>query len=161
MRMISVLVVGLLLLASGCTPKVAGFFGDKPIDRATFERQAVKRRGELEVQRATLTAELSAAETIGDPLAIAEINTEIAKHQAERQTYNDLYGQGVDDFDRQTKSNEQIFTALTAAGEFGATTAGIPPGLSQLALGAILAFAGRAGWIRIRQPKPTTPPATA
>jgi hypothetical protein len=160
MRTRTVIIAGLLALVmlSGCMPKVVGFFGDKPVDRATFERQAVKRRGELEVRRATLVAELAAAEKLGDAVAAAEVNTEIAKHQAERKTYNALYGQGVEDFDRQSESNEQIFATLTAAGEYGAAATGIPPGISQLALGAIFAFAARAGWIKMRKNKPTTPP---
>ena len=163
MRMRTAIAAGLLALAAigGCTPKVAGFFGDKPVDRAAFERQAAKRRGELEVRRATLAAELSAAEKLGDSAAIAEVNAKIAAHQAERKTYNDLYGQGVEGLNRQAESNEQMFTALTAIGEYGAATAGIPPGVSQLALGVILAMAGRAGWIRIRKAKPGAPPATS
>ncbi|MCP4378015.1 MAG: hypothetical protein GY794_17805 [bacterium] len=160
MRTRTVIAAGLLvvLMITGCMPKVVGFFSDDPVDRATFERQAVKRRGELEIRRATLTAELAAAEKLGDAVAIAEVNTEIAKHQAERKTYNELYGQGVEDFDRQNESNEQMFAALTAAGEYGATAVGIPAGISQLVLGAILAFAARAGWIKMRKNKPTTPP---
>jgi hypothetical protein len=57
MRKKHVLTAGLLtvmlITIGGCTPKVIGFFGDKPVDRATFERQAAKRRGQLEVQRAS------------------------------------------------------------------------------------------------------------
>jgi len=165
MRKITVLIVGLaaavMLGAGGCTPRVAGIFSEEPVDRATFELQAARRRGELDVRKATLTAELAAAEKLGDPLAVAEINAKIAKHEIERKTYNDLYGQGVDGFDRQTDSNERIFTALTAAGEYGAVATGIPPGVSQLALGVLLAFAGRAGWLRMRKPKPAATPASA
>ena len=166
MRKKTVLVVGMLaammITISGCTPKVVGFFGDKPVDRATFERQAAKRKGQLEVQRATLVAELTAVEALGDPGEIAKVKSSIAIHEAESKTYNALYGRGVEDLDRQTEANEQVFTTLTAAGEFGAATTGIPPGVSQLLFGVILAFAGRAGWIKIRQPKPTEPtPAAA
>ena len=162
MRKKTVFVAGLLaamlISVGGCTPKVAGFFGDKPVDRATFERQAAQRRGALEVQRATLTAQLTAAENLGDPAEVAKVKSDMAIHEAESKTYNELYGRGVEDLNRQAEANEQTFTALTAVGEFGAATAGIPPGVSQLALGVILAFAGRAGWIRIRQTKPTPPP---
>jgi hypothetical protein len=152
------LLAAMLMSIGGCTPRVAGFFGDKPVDRATFERQAAKRRGELEVQRAMLKAKLTAAETSGEPAEVAAVRADMAIHEAESKTYNEFYGQGVEDLNRQAEANEQTFTALTAAGEYGAATAGIPPGVSQLALGVILAFAGRAGWIRIRQPKPTTTP---
>ena len=166
MRKKHVLTAGLLtvmlITIGGCTPKVIGFFGDKPVDRATFERQAAKRRGQLEVQRATLVAQLTAAESLGDPGEIANVKSEMAIHEAQSKTYNDLYGRGVEDLNRQTEANEQVFTTLTAAGEFGAAATGIPPGVSQLLFGVVLAFAGRAGWIKIRKPKPTQPtPAAA
>ena len=63
-----------------------------------------------------------------------------------------------------------MFTTLTAAAEIGGAAVGLPPGVSQLIIGALLGVAGRAGWIRMRHGKsaaappnspPSTPPAAA
>ena len=123
------LLAAMLMSVVGCTPKVVGFFGDKPVDRATFERQAAKRRGQLEVQRATLLAELTAAENLGDPADIAKVKSAIAIHEAQGNKYNDLYGRGVADLNRPAEANEQTLPPLPAAGEYGAAAAGTPPDL--------------------------------
>ena len=157
--LLAVVVAGfaaLLLSAGGCSPKVAGFFGGKPVDRATFERQAAERRGVLEVTKARLTAELAVAERLGDAKRMAEVQADMAEHEAERRTFNQLYGDGAAELDRQREANEQVFSSLTAAGEFGAEAFGIPPGITQLFTGVLLAFAGRAGWVRLKKP-PVTP----
>ena len=162
MKSFSLVLAVLVISVGGCSPKVAGFFGEKPVDRATFERQAAERRGALEIERATLTAELAAAEALGDAKGIAKVKADMAVHEAASKTYNELYGQGIDDLDRQAEANEQVFTTLTAAGELGASAVGLPPGVSQLIIGALLGVAGRAGWIRMRRGKaaaaPSNPP---
>ena len=153
------LFAALLLSAGGCGPKTAGFFGDdeKPVDRETFERQAVKRRGELELDRVVLTARLASARKAGDDEALAELGVDLATHEAASKTFNELYGNGAADLKRQSDANREMFSALTAVGEIGGSAVGIPPGVTQLALGVLLAFAGRAGWIRIRKPSQSPP----
>ena len=63
----------------------------------------------------------------------------------------------VDNLNRQAEANEQLFTTLTAAGDYTASAFGIPPGISQLGMGMLLAFGGRAGWLRLKRP-PQSPP---
>jgi hypothetical protein len=159
LAVVVVLMAALLLSAGGCVPKVAGFFGDdqKPVDRATFERQAAERRGKLEVAGARLTAELAGAQDLGDAKRIAEVKADIAAHEAERKTFNQLYGDGTAELNRQYEANEQIFTSLTAAGDYAAAAFGLPPGISQLGIGMLLAFAARAGWVRLKRPHATPP----
>ena len=158
LAVLAVLLAALLISASGCKPMVAGFFGDKPVDRATFERQAAKRRGELMAERAMLTAKLAAAQGLGDAQEIAAVKADIAVHEAESKTYNEMYGYGIADLDRQAEANEQVFTTLTAATAYGGAAVGLPPGVSQMVIGALLGIAGRAGWIRIKQKKTAAPP---
>jgi len=157
LAVVVVLFAALLLSAGGCVPKVAGFFGDKPVDRATFERQAAERRGRLEVDGARLAAELAAAQDLGDVKLVAQTKADIAAHEAERKTFNQLYGDGAAELNRQREANEEIFTTLTAAGDYAGAAFGIPPGISQLGMGMLLAFAGRAGWVRLKRP-PQSPP---
>ena len=154
---LAVMVCLVLLPAGGCIPKVPGFFGDEPVDAATFERQAVKRRGQLEIEGARLAAELEFAESAGDLKSVAAVKADIAQHDIERKTYNELYGAGVADLERQSAGNAEAFTALTAVGEIGAASVGLPPGVSQTLFGVLLALAGRAGWMNIRK-TPTLPP---
>jgi len=154
------LFAALLLSAGGCGPKTAGFFGDdeKPVDRETFERQAVKRRGELERERLILTARVKMLRELGDNEALGKLEIDLAAHEAASKTFNELYGNGAADLDRQDAANREMFSALTAIGEIGGEAVGIPPGVTQLALGMLLAFAGRAGWVRLKRP-PQSPPA--
>jgi len=107
LAVVVVLMTALLLSAGGCVPRVAGFFGEKPVDRATFERQAAERRGKLEVAAARLSAELTAAQDLGDAKRIAEVKTDIAAHEVERKTFNQLYGDGTAELNRQYESNER------------------------------------------------------
>ena len=157
LAVVLVLFAGCLLSVGGCTPKARGFFGDKPVDRATFERQANQRRGKLEAEAARLAVELATAKKVGDAEGIAAVEAEIAAHEIERRTFNRLYGDGAAELDRQAEANEQVFTTLTAAGDYTAAAMGIPPGISQLGIGMLLAFAARAGWIRLKRP-PQLPP---
>lgn len=157
LAVVVVLFSALLLSASGCGPKTAGFFGDKPVDRETFERQAVKRRGDLELERVVLTARLESLRKLGDDEAIAKLEVDLAAHEAASKTFNELYGNGAADLERQSEANREMFSALTAIGEIGGEAVGIPPGVTQVALGALLAFGGRAGWIRLKRP-PQSPP---
>lgn len=155
LAVVVVLMTAVLLSAGGCVPKVAGFFGEKLVDRATFERQAAERRGKLEVEAARLAAELAAAQDLGDAKRVAQTKADIAAHEVERKTFNQLYGDGTAELNRQAEANEQIFTTLTTAGDFTAAALGIPPGISQLGIGILLAFAGRAGWVRLKRPHAT------
>lgn len=167
LALVVVLFGALLLSASGCGPKTAGFFGDRPVDRETFERQAVKRRGELELDRVVLTARLASLRKLGDDEAIAKLEVDLAAHEAASKTFNELYGNGAADLERQSDANREMFSVLTAVGQIGGEAVGIPPGVTQLAIGALLAFAGRAGWIRLKKtpqspsnglsPPPATP----
>ncbi len=67
-----VLVVALVGLAglAGCLPKAVGVAGGPPVDRPAFEQQAATRRAELTAERVKVTADLDAARSKGNPVAV-------------------------------------------------------------------------------------------